>query len=256
MRFYVFKVNALLKCTVLAAIVLLAALIVYFSQGEVTAVFQQKRDLPIYSVDYPEKKIALTFDCAWGSEDMPEILGTLKEHDVKASFFMIGVWAEKNPDAVKMISEHGHDVANHSYSHFRMGSIDNGKIRTEILKCNSVIEELTGKKVDLFRAPYGDYNNNVVRIARELNHYTIQWDVDSLDWRPGIKPEEIKSRILRNVKNGSILLFHNDTPHTAKILPDIITALKDRGYGFIPVSELIMRENYEIDHTGRQKRKD
>jgi len=219
MRFYVIKVNALLKCTVLAAIVLLAALMVYFSQGEVTAVFQQKRDLPIYSVDYPEKKIALTFDCAWGSEDIPEILNTLKEHDVKATFFIIGVWAEKNPDAVKMIAEQGHDVANHSYSHFRMGSIDNGKIRTEISKCDSVLEKLTGKKVDLFRAPYGDYNNNVVRIARELNHFTIQWDVDSLDWRPGIKPEEIKSRILKNVKTGQSCCFTMIRPILQKYSP-------------------------------------
>ena len=195
MRFYVVKVNALLKCTVLAAIVLLAALIVYFSEGEVTAVFQQKRDLPIYSVDYPEKKVALTFDCAWGSEDIPQILNTLKEHDVKASFFMIGVWAEKNPEAVKMIAEHGHDVANHSYSHFRMGSIDNGKIRTEIIKCDSVLEKLTGKKVELFRAPYGDYNNNVVRIAKELNHFTIQWDVETLN----IKVKHFYQYILQNI---------------------------------------------------------
>lgn len=255
MRFYVVRVSGLLKYGILAIIAIAVISMIYFSGGEVTAVFQQKRDLPIYSVDYPGKKIALTFDCAWGSEDIPHILQTLREHDVKATFFIIGAWAKKNPDAVKMISDAGHDIANHSYGHLRMGSIDNGKIRSEIVKCDKVLEEITGKKVDLFRAPYGDYNNNVVRIARELNHYTIQWDVDSLDWKPGITPEEIQNRILKNVKKGSILLFHNDTAHTARILPDILTALKNKGYGFIPVSKLIMREDFEIDYCGKQKKK-
>lgn len=168
---------------------------------------------------------------------------------------MIGVWAEKNPDAVKMISEHGHDVANHSYSHFRMGSIDNGKIRTEILKCDSVLEELTGKKVDLFRAPYGDYNNSVIKIARGIKPLYHSMGCGFFGLEAGHQTRRDKEPYIEKCKNGSILLFHNDTPHTAKILPDIITALKDRGYGFIPVSELILRENYEIDHTGRQKEK-
>lgn len=255
MKFYVVKVNALLRYGLLAIIILAVASFVYLSREAVAAVFQQKREIPIYSVDYPEKKVALTFDCAWGSEDIPCILNTLREHDVKATFFIIGVWAEKNPDAVKMISDEGHDIANHSYSHYRMGSLNNAAIKSEILRCDSALKNITGKEVDLFRAPYGDYNNEVVRIARELNHYTIQWNVDSLDWKPGITADEIKNRILKNVDSGSILLFHNDTKHTAKILPEIITSLKEKGYSFIPVSKMIMRENYEIDYSGKQRKK-
>jgi len=76
-----------------------------------------------------------------------------------------------------------------------------------------------------------------------------------LDWKPGITAEEIKNRVLKNVNKGSIILFHNDTKHTAKILPEIITSLKQKGYGFIPVSQMIMRENYEIDYRGRQIKK-
>ncbi|HHV29038.1 polysaccharide deacetylase family protein [Acetivibrio mesophilus] len=255
MKFYVVKVNSILKYSLLASIILVVAAFAYFSREEVAAVFQQKREIPIYSVDYPEKKIALTFDCAWGSEDIPDILNTLREQDVKATFFIIGVWAEKNPDAVKMISDEGHDIANHSYSHYKMASLNNSAIKSEILKCDSALKKITGKDVDLFRPPYGDYNNDVVRIARELNHYTIQWDVDSLDWKPGITADEIKNRVLKNVGNGSIILFHNDTKHTAKILPEIITSLKEKGYGFIPVSKMIMRENFEIDYRGRQIKK-
>lgn len=78
---------------------------------------------------------------------------------------------------------------------------------------------------------------------------------DSLDWKPGITPEQIMNRVLNKVNNGSIILFHNDTPHTAKILPSIISALQNKGFELVPVSELIMRENYEINFEGRQIKK-
>jgi peptidoglycan/xylan/chitin deacetylase (PgdA/CDA1 family) len=89
--------------------------------------------------------------------------------------------------------------------------------------------------------------------AKKLGYYMIQWDVDSLDWRPGISREEIMLRLRQKVRPGSIVLFHNDTAHTAKMLPDVISELTAKGYSFKPVSELILRENYNIDHTGRQK---
>ncbi len=252
MKFYAIKIDTLYKCLLLAIAVLVAFTGIYLSRNEVAEVFEQKRDLPIYSVDCNQKKVSITFDCAWEASDIPDIINTLKEHDVRASFFLVGHWAEKHPDAVKMMAENGHDVANHSYSHLRMGAIDNGKIRSEIAKCDDVIKKITGKKPELFRAPYGDYNNNVVLAARELNEFTIQWDVDSLDWKPGITPEQIKNRVLKKVNNGSIILFHNDTQHTAKLLPSIIEALKSQGFEMVPVSELIMRENYEINVEGRQ----
>lgn len=215
--------------------------------------YTEQRELPIYSVDTAEKKAAITFDCAWGADDIPEILNTLKEADIKATFFAVGQWAEKYPDSIRAIAADGHDVANHSYSHLRMGSIDRDRIISEIQECNNLLEKLSGKKCDLFRAPYGDYNNSTIIEARKLGCYTIQWNVDSLDWKPGITRDEILRRIDKNIKPGSILLFHNDTPLTAKLLPDIISELRDKGYSFVPVSELIMRENYYIDNEGRQK---
>ena len=103
--------------------------------------------------------------------------------------------------------------------------------------------------------PYGDYNNNLITEARQLGYHSIQWNVDSLDWKPGISREDILQRIRIKIKPGSIILFHNDTPHTSKLLPTIITTLKEEGYGFLPVSQLILRENYEIDPEGKQKGK-
>ena len=256
MKLYTIILTTVHKCILLSFVVLITLTCLLVSREKVAEVFEQKRDLPIYSVDCNQKKVSITFDCAWEAGDIPDIINTLKENDVRATFFLVGHWAENYPDAVKLISDNGHDVANHSYAHLRMGAIDSSRIRTEIAKCDEVLKKITGKKPNLFRAPYGDYNNNVVRIARELNEYTIQWDVDSLDWKPGITPDQIQSRVLKKVNNGSIILFHNDTPHTAKLLRSIIVSLKSQGFELVPVSDLIMKENYEINVEGRQIKKE
>jgi len=219
-----------------------------------TDVFSASREIPIYRVEAPGRKAAITFDCAWGADDIEQILATLRDANVRATFFIVGQWAEKYPEAVKRIAEEGHDIGNHSYSHLRMGVLGRDKISSEIEKCNEVLEKLTNKKCELFRAPYGDYNNAVLSEARKNGCFTIQWNVDSLDWKPDISEETIMERIRTRIVPGSIILFHNDTPHTAKILPAIISELKNSGYELVPVSQLILRDNYYIDHEGCQKK--
>jgi len=253
MKLYIFNMRRLLLYLMILILSVFAVYSLIPPGAGVLNVFAEEKEIPIYSVETSDKTVSITFDCAWEADDIPEILRTLKEAGVRASFFVVGQWAEKNPDMVKMIAGEGHDVANHSYSHFRMGSLDRTAITTEIKQCGDLLTRFTGTACDLFRAPYGDYNNAVLSEAKKLGYYTIQWDVDSLDWKPGISREEIMQRIRSKVGPGSIILFHNDTPHTAKMLPDVISELKAKGYSFKPVSELIIRENYNIDHTGRQK---
>lgn len=144
-------------------------------------VFRVQKEVPIYSVDTLDKRISVTFDCAWGADDIPDILNTLRNSEIQATFFVVGEWAEKNAECVKLMTEDGHDIANHSYSHFRMGSLGKEKIASEIKQCGDVLEKLSGVRCELFRAPYGDYNNLVLNQARQLGYFTIQWDVDTLD---------------------------------------------------------------------------
>jgi polysaccharide deacetylase family sporulation protein PdaB len=252
MFIYVMKAKSLYYAL---AVLLISIVIIVISLLGVKAldVFNPGRQLPIFSVDYPDKKAAITFDCAWGASDIPVILDILKKDNIKATFFLVGQWAEKYPDETKLIANAGHDVANHSYSHLRMSAIDRNKAKSEITRCTDIISGITGAKTNLFRPPYGDFNDSVVTTARDLGYYTIQWDVDSLDWKPGISMNEIISRVLTKVQPGSIILFHNDTANTAKSLPTIIAALKEKGYGFAPVSSLIYKKDYYIDVNGRQK---
>ncbi len=218
-------------------------------------VFSNHRVLPIYSVETDRNLVSITFDCAWGAGDIPTILEILKKENVRASFFMVGQWGEKYPDAVKLIANDGHDVANHGYSHLRMSTIGKEKCRSEIELCNQKLGEISGTKVILFRPPYGDYNNTVIETCNELGSYPIQWNVDSLDWKKDMSRQAILDRILKRTKSGSIILFHNDTQYTVELLPQIISQLKAKGLDFVPVSELIMKDNYYMDDQGRQQRK-
>jgi len=223
----------------------------YMIRGNNVAVSGTVREIPIYSVENSNGNVSITFDCAWGAHDIPEILRILKEKNVKATFFVVGEWARRNPEEAKMIAEQGHDLANHSENHFKMSVLNRDKIKKEILDCTKTIEEIAGVKTDLFRAPYGDYNDTVISVARQSGYYTIQWSLDSLDWKPGMTEEAILNRISK-VTSGDILLFHNDTSHTAKILSKVIDIIREKNLNPVPVSELILRENYVIRNDGRQ----
>ncbi|HEX3028837.1 MAG TPA: polysaccharide deacetylase family protein, partial [Clostridia bacterium] len=222
MIFFVFNVRRFLLYLFLIAVTVFVLSIFSLTGMDALGVFTDSRELPIYSVEVPEKRVSITFDCAWGADDIPDILQTLKEANIKASFFIVGQWAEKFPDKVKQIARDGHDVSNHSYSHRKMAGLGRTQTASEIGDCGRLLERLSGRKCDLFRAPYGEYNNTLIKEASLQGYYSIQWDVDSLDWSPGISREEILRRVDSKVKNGSIILFHNDTPHTAKILPSVI----------------------------------
>lgn len=208
---------------------------------------------PIYCVKSDSPKIALTFDAAWGNSDTSKILKILADNDVKATFFMTGGWMENYPDDVKAIRDGGHDLGNHSQRHKEMSKLSKEDCVNELMKPHKYIKELTGEEMCLFRPPYGDYNDNLIETAKECGYYVIQWSVDSLDWKDYGKDSIIKTVTQhKNLKNGAIILMHNGAKYTADALDSVIKILKEKGYEFVPVSELILRENYEIDFSGQQ----
>lgn len=208
------------------------------------------RDIPIYSVETTEKKVAISFDAAWGNEQTETLLNILDEKNVRATFFLVGEWVEKYPESVKLIAEKGHDVENHSNTHAYMTKLTTEDMVSEITECNRLIEELTGKCPTLFRPPYGDYNNDVVSAVKASGMYCIQWDIDSLDWKDPSAAEMVQ-RITSKLQCGSIILMHNGATNTPEALPQIIDAVRAQGYEFVPISELIPEGDYTTDHTGR-----
>lgn len=211
------------------------------------------RELPIYCVETDKPQISLTFDAAWGNEDTKQIMEILRKHNVKVTFFMTGGWVDSYPEDVKMILAEGHDLGNHSENHKNMSQISDSEIKEEVMKVHEKVKELTGYDMFLFRPPYGDYDNHVIKGVRACGYYPIQWDVDSLDWKDyGV--DSIVNTVCshKHLSNGSIILCHNGAKYTAQALDTLITTLKDKGYEFVPLSQLIIRDDYHLDHEGRQ----
>ncbi len=242
------------------SMVLLVVIIVTYVGETRSTASSGGKDLPIYCVDTEEKKIALSFDGAWGNEDTQDILDVLKKHDVKVTFFMTGGWVENFPEDVKKIIEAGHDMGNHSENHKQMSQLSAQECKDEIMKVHNKVKELAGYEMTLFRPPYGDYNNTVVQATKECGYHCVQWDVDSLDWKDyGV--DSIINTVTnhKHLGNGSIILCHNGAKYTAKALDAMITKLKEQGYTLVPISELVLPGvygvDYEMDHEGRQKLK-
>ncbi|MDR2073799.1 MAG: polysaccharide deacetylase family protein [Oscillospiraceae bacterium] len=211
----------------------------------------EEKKLPIYSVEREEKLISLSFDAAWGNEQTQSLLDTLKEFEVKSTFFLVGMWVDKYPESVKAIAQAGHDIGNHSDTHPHMTKIDDEKMVKQIEDCNEKIQKITGIRPTLFRAPYGDYNNKLVETVSKLGMFCIQWNIDSLDWK-GLDEKNMIKKFEKKIKPGSIALLHNGGKHTPEALPGIIKFIKSKDYKIVPISEIIYKDNFTIEHDGQQ----
>lgn len=214
-----------------------------------------KRQLPIYSVEREEKVCAISFDAAWGNEDTQALIDILGKYNVKATFFVVGDWVDKYPESVKALHDAGHEVMNHSLHHDHYNALTADQVVADVTACNEKIAAITGVTPCLIRCPYGEYDDHVISAIRSMGMEPIQWDVDSLDWKD-LPAGEITERVVSRVQPGSIVLFHNAALHTPEALPAILETLLQEGYTFVPISELILpgeyNVDYTIDHTGRQ----
>ena len=251
------KIAIASKRTIVAVavtVVLMAAAIASVTVTDSACVYlgRSPRLLPIYSVEREDKVVALTFDAAWGADKTPDILDIVEEYDACATFFAVGMWADKYPEQLRALAESGRfEIGTHSNTHPDMGGMSADDISNELgLSCD-IIEKVTGDRPKLFRPPYGSYSDVLIRTAEEEGLVTVQWDVDTLDWK-GLSAGEIAGRVLGSVRNGSIVLMHNNGEHTTEALPLILDGLKAKGYTFMTVGDMIYTEGYTIDHTGRQ----
>lgn len=190
------------------------------------------------------KQIALTFDDVPDPRFTGKVLDVLKEYDVKATFFAVGDRAKKHPDLVKRIHDEGHSIGNHSYNHAQLNKLSLDKFKSQIERTNTILKSLTGVNPRLIRPPYGDINEEQLQWARKNGYKVVNWNVDSLDWK-GLNKEEVKKNVLSAVGPGAIVLQHagggvgSDLNGTVEALPDIITELRNRGYSFVTLPEML-----------------
>lgn len=252
MKVFIFTRKIVLGC---AALCILGFIIGIFTAIHTVPVFRVgNREIPIYCVERNDNKIALTFDCAWNADDITSICDTLDAYQAKATFFAVGDWAEKYPDAVRQLAQKGHTIANHSYNHAHYKKLSSAQMLADMEKCDKILENLTGQKPTLFRSPYGEYNDTVIQTCDQSGRTYIQWSVDSIDYGD-VSANDILRRATTNVKSGDIILLHNGTKNTAAALPQILKKLSEQGFTFVSVDELIYSDYYIIDHTGKQIKK-
>lgn len=233
--------------SMIAAAVAVGAVAIVTSVGTQAA----GRQLPIYCVERGDNKIALTFDVAWENSNTEELIDILDEYDATATFFITGDWCDRYPEDVERFYSAGHEIQNHSDQHPHVEGINVNDLISDTKECSRKIEMITGEAPTLYRAPYGEYDDSLLTTLNGMGMQVIQWDVDSIDWKEP-SAEQITARVVGGAKSGSILLFHNDLENTTEALPGLLKQLKDKGFEFVSVSELIYHDNYSIDAAGKQ----
>lgn len=216
----------------------------------------KSRSMPIYKVDTKNKNISITFDINWCEKDyLYDILDVLDKHNVKATFFIMGKWVvypDGNLEKLKEICNRGHEIGNHSYIHPDFSKIDKDRIKTEIKDTEDIIMKETGIKTTLFRFPSGSFSEISVDEVKNLGYIPIQWSADSVDWK-NTSLEKEYNKVIKEINDGGIMLFHNNGKYTADNLNKLIPKLKEEGYEFVKVGELIYENNYIIDADGVQR---
>lgn len=251
MHFCVIKSRTIKICLIMIVVAVLLSVSINGATSAQVFFGYAPRKVPIYNVDTSEKQVAISFDAAWGADKTEEILSVLDEFNVTATFFLVGFWVDDFPEMVKAIDEAGCEIGTHSNTHPDMAKLSASEVKEELSTSIEKIKAVTGKEVTLFRAPFGSYNNTLLDTAEELNLKTIQWDVDTLDWK-GLSGSEMNNRVLSKVKNGSIILMHNNSDNIIEGLRLIIISLQNMGYKIGSVSDLVIADNYTIDRNGVQ----
>ena len=252
--YFISKKERLIACVVGICLLILATILFLNpSPTDTVAASGSEKLLPIYKVGTDEQKVAISFDASWGATRTGKILDILDEFEVKTTFFLVNIWLKDYPDKAKEIVARGHEIGMHSVSHPDFTRLSEEQIRKELLDNQKMIRDTTGFEANLFRPPFGAYNNKVIQICSELNIYPIQWSIDSLDWK-SISTADMVQRVTK-ADAGDIILFHNDGANTPDALVEILKDFQERGLKVVPISELIYKEDYYIDVNGVQHRK-
>lgn len=227
-----------------ASTVLVLAVLMIFTLtfgDKILPVWKENELKPIYGAETQEKVGAVVCNIYWGTEYVPDILKALKERDIKATFFIGGMWANDNPEVLKQIVSDGHEIGSHGYSHKMHSKLSLDENVKEMEKAANAIEPITGTTISLFMPPSGDFGQATLQAAKQLNYKTIMWSCDTIDWRDQ-QDDVLLGRVQKKMAPGGIILTH-PTAATARIYGQMLDYLTGQGYRLCPVGELIATED-------------
>ncbi|ASN03639.1 polysaccharide deacetylase family sporulation protein PdaB [Virgibacillus necropolis] len=237
---YVWRFSKWKKIFYIALFALITATVIWSESTGNFSVFSSS-DEPAAFVkgNSKENNIALTFNISWGEEKVFDILKQLKTHDVQATFFVSGEWAERHPDILEKIKDGNHELGMLGYRYKSYLDQEIGKVRKDILYAKEIFKKLGYENITLMRAPSGHINKEIIELAEELGLKVVHWRVDADDWEnPGT--QQIVDTIMKETSNGDVILLHasDSVKQTAKALEDILPGLKNKGFQFVSVTEL------------------
>ena len=215
---------------------------------------QPSRLVPVYQVETLENKVAISFDAAWGADKTEQIMEVLKEYNANATFFLVGFWVDKYSEVTKKIALNGFEIGSHSTSHLDMAKIGESEVREDLEQSIETIKTVSGVTPTVFRPPYGSYNNTLISVASSLGLTSVQWSIDTLDWK-GLSAHEIVNRVDAKVTNGSIILCHNNADNVVEATKLIMVLLQQKNLKCVSVSELLLDGETYVDNLGIQRKK-
>ena len=237
-HFYTFNFQRKQRRRLLIFILILISLAFFIYIGTNSLFQSQTKTAALVKGDLDKKAIALTFNISWGEEKVYEILKSLEKHKVRATFFVSGEWAERHPQIVDEITEHGHELGMLGYRYKNYLEQEISQVRKDILYAKEVFRKLGYEHIDYIRPPSGIFNEEIVDLAKSLELDVVHWSIASKDWEnPGV--EAIVKEVL-NAEKGDIILFHASdvAKQTADALETIIPHFMSKNYSFVTISEL------------------
>lgn len=232
------KIGENVFVNIFANVIITLVIVVIFSVSLSTNVFTTASadgNKAIYKGNEQNKNVSLMFNVYQGTEYIDGILQVLENHKVKATFFVGGIWVEKNNKTLKKIADAGHEIGNHGYLHLNHDKISFEKNKQEISLCHDLVLQTTGIEMNLFAPPSGAYSSATLTAADTLGYKTVMWSKDTIDWRDK-DSSLIFNRATKNISNGDLVLMH-PTKDTLKALDDIITEIMSKGLMLVTVSE-------------------
>ncbi|HEY8347922.1 MAG TPA: polysaccharide deacetylase family protein [Symbiobacteriaceae bacterium] len=223
-------------------ITLLALAAMTSTLGSRTLTTTANPDQPLQRVSRSDKRVALTFDVTWGTQELPRLLSALDAQGVKATFFVGGTFLKQHSDWVRRLAVSGHDVGTLGQKVVDLSQLSEQEVTTNLMASQSALSKLLGDPVRYFRPPLGPATPEVVRAARAADLITVTYSLDSGD-QQGLTAEQIVRRVVRQARPGDIIrMTASDwSPETAKALPDLIRGLKEKGFELVPLSELVQQ---------------
>lgn len=245
-HFYVWNFSKWKLYGIVALFALVAALFLWFQNANALFASSTPEETIFSKGSEDEKNISLTFNISWGEEKVHDILKQLADHEIQSTFFVSGEWAERHPDIVKKITEDKHELGMLGYRYKSYVDQEIEQVRKDLIYAKDIFSKLGYERINLLRTPSGHFNKEIVQVAEQIGYQVTHWSLNPNDWQnPGT--EVIIDTVMKQTKNGDVLLLHasDSVKQTSDALETILPGLKNKGFKFVTISELMSQVSTE-----------